>query len=244
MVWILLVVLVLMLSLSYGAKAGLILFFSLLYGWYLFWASANIRSGAYIPTVNCRADKHGQVALTFDDGPDGATSGILDLLARYNAKGSFFMIGAKITGNENVLRRMAREGHLVGNHSWGHAFLFPVRHVKKIRQEIISTRDMLEQITSLPNDYFRPPYGVTNPLVARALKGLGMRVVGWTVRSLDTRNEPVEEVFRRITKNLKGGDIVLLHDTSAHILPLLEQLLIWLQEQGLEAVTVEKLLKD
>ena len=243
-IWLLLVALVVVVPFPVSIKWGSAAVFTLAYGWFLFWSSANIRSGVYVATVNCNRAKTNQVALTFDDGPDNATPEILDLLARYNAKATFFVIGSKIEGREDVLRRMVAEGHLTGNHSWFHTPFFAVQAHEKIRAEIEQARQTLERVTGLSNVYFRPPYGVTNPLVAKALNGLGMQVVGWTVRSLDTKNEPVEVVFKRVTKAIKGGDIVLLHDTSKNIMPLLSQLLAWLKTQNIEAVTVHELLKD
>ena len=139
---------------------------------------------------------------------------------------------------------MVQDGHVIGNHSWMHSSLFPMQSSKRIRSSLLETRRTIEEVTGVPNPLFRPPYGVTNPPIAKALKGLSFKVIGWSVRSLDTKNEPVEVVFKRIQSKIKGGDIILLHDTSKNIIPLLNKLLPWLKSMNYELVTVDELMKN
>lgn len=204
-------------------------------------ASANIASGVYVEAVTCNREKSSMVALTFDDGPCETSIEILDLLERFNAKGSFFLIGSRIADHEAIVRRMIIEGHLVGHHSWSHSSSFPLMGPKKIREDILTAKSVIENVSGIKHQWFRLPFGVTNPMIASALKGLNLKIAGWSVRSFDTKNEDTEVVFKRIVKKLKGGDIVLLHDTSANIIPLLERLLLYLKEKGYRCVDLETL---
>ena len=211
---------------------------------FLFWASAHIRSGIYVKTWNSSPHQTKKVALTFDDGPALQTKEVLDLLKLWDAKATFFLIGDKIGSQKELVKRMVKEGHGVGNHSWMHSPLFPLQGSKSIRSSLMETRSAIEEVTGLPNKLFRPPYGVTNPLIKNALRGLDFKVIGWSVRSLDTKNEPAEVVFKRIQSKIKGGDIILLHDTSKNIIPLLKKVLPWLKSMNYELVTVDELMKN
>jgi peptidoglycan/xylan/chitin deacetylase (PgdA/CDA1 family) len=211
----------------------------------LVWASANIRSGFYLKTINSNPRHFNEVGITFDDGPDAKnTPQILDLLAKYNAKATFFVIGQRAKENSSLLNRIAENGHIIGNHSYGHSNWFPLKLVRIIRQEILETNAIIEKITNKPNRYFRPPFGVLNPSITWALVNLDLITVGWSIRSLDTQNEAAEIVFNRIKRKIKGGDIILLHDTSKNILEILEKLLIYLSDNKIKAVTIDELMRD
>ena len=124
-----------------------------------------------------------------------------------------------------------------------HSNLFPVYSGKRISEEIEKTNDILEGITTHKVKYFRPPFGVTNPRIYRGLRGSGLKVIGWNIRSLDTRIENPDSVVRRITKRLQAGDIILLHDSSDHIAEILEQLMHISKQKGLKCVSLDTLLK-
>jgi peptidoglycan/xylan/chitin deacetylase (PgdA/CDA1 family) len=189
--------------------------------------SSRISSGMFIRAI-CKGDPgRYQVAITFDDGPDPVRSPeILEILQRHNCQASFL-----------------KAGHTIGNHSFSHSTLFPFFSARNIAGEILSTNQVIERLTGRKVLYFRPPFGVTNPNISRGLRGLEMKVVGWSIRSYDTRNESEEVVLRRISGRLKGGAIILLHETSEKILEILEQLLQLLEYRGLEAVSLDVLLK-
>ena len=212
--------------------------------------ASRINSQMFVHTV-CRRDQTGtreslnQVALTFDDGPHPTRSRqIMELLERYHCKATFFLTGVKVEGNEKLVREMVDLGHLIGNHSYSHSNHFPLFSGSRIAKEIDRTNRLLEEVTDRPVRYFRPPFGVTNPNVSRGLKGLGMEVIGWSIRSMDTRSEPPEKVVDRIMRQIGGGDIILLHETSDHILEILEQLLPAIQQRGLVFVPVDRLLDN
>lgn len=221
----------------------------LLFGWllivlsFLVWASASIASGVYVDALICNRKKKNMIALSFDDGPNEATPQILDMLQEHQAKASFFIIGKKIATNKEVVLRMIAEGHTVGHHSWSHSPGFPLKSSKEIRKEIVCAQNTLEVLSGQKHRWFRPPYGVTNPMIAKALKGLGLKVAGWSIRSLDTKDEAAEVVYKRVVSRIKGGDIVLLHDTSANILPLLERLLVSIAERKMDCVSIDSLVE-
>lgn len=209
---------------------------------FLFWASSNIRSNIYLTCINNNPTIKDNVAITFDDGPDPLnTVLILDLLEKYNAKATFFLIGKKIEEYEAIAKEIHSRGHVVGNHSYTHNVFFPLNSLRSMKNDLTLTNNLIKKITNIETVYFRPPFGVTNPTISKAVKHLNMIPVGWSIRSLDTKNERAEIVFKRIVKKLKGGDIILLHDTSANILDILDMLLQYMAKNSLYAVSIDKM---
>ncbi len=237
-----LVVITLLLSVTVLVKTVVLALLIFVYIIILVWASANIRSLWFLKTFNyCREQKN-KVAITFDDGPDSKnTPLIIDLLNKYNTKASFFVIGSKAVENKEIIKKLANNSHLIGNHSYSHTAGFPLKSSKKIKNEIIQTNNIIREITGKAPKYFRPPFGVTNPNVAKAVKNLGLVVTGWSIRSFDTKNRKPEVVVKRIIKNIRGGDIILLHDTSNNIIQILENLLDYLKKNNIKSVTVEEM---
>jgi peptidoglycan/xylan/chitin deacetylase (PgdA/CDA1 family) len=221
------------------------LFLVLSYTFAVTYGSANIDSGFFVKTI-CRGNPlQKTVALTFDDGPDFKnTPLILDFLKKEGIKATFFCIGEKIEQNPDLALRINNEGHIIGNHSYSHSNFFPVKPVLAIRQELTKTRKIIEDLTQKPNLYFRPPFGVTNPLIKKALKGLNFKVIGWNIRSFDLSNDSSEKIAKRIISKLRGGDIILLHDTSRQVLPVLVRLLEHFNENGWKVVSLEDLIKE
>lgn len=206
---------------------------------FILWASADVCSGIYLK-ARCRNVKQvAAVALTFDDGPCAQSTEILDLLKAYGAKATFFVVGSRMEGQRKLLLRMLAEGHQLGNHSWAHRSWFPLLRPALMRKEIMRTQAEIEKLGGGTCRFFRPPFGVTNPFLAKALKGSALEVAGWSIRSLDTRNEAPEVVFKRIIRRLKGGEVVLLHDSSAPVVPVLKLLLPWLVEHNLQSLTLD-----
>ncbi len=218
-------------------SALLVLLAILAYGAY------RIDSQMFVRTI-CTGNRSGKrVAITFDDGPYPIRSArIIEILDRFNCKATFFLTGSKLEGNEGAVKAMVAKGHTVGNHSFSHSNLFPLMGSNRISLEIRETNRLLEEITGEPVRYFRPPFGVTNPSIYWGLRGLDMKVTGWSIRSLDTRNEEAGVVVDRIMKKVRGGDIILLHETSEYILPILEQLLPLLSQRELSCVNLDQFL--
>ncbi len=193
----------------------------------LFWASAKVDSGLYVRML-CRAKtiRH-VVALTFDDGPHPErTPKILDTLKKHGAQATFFVTGKNAEAHPEIIRRIIADGHLVGNHTYSHSNNFPWMSESKMKEEIHWCDVVLEKITGHRPTMFRPPFGVTNPPLAKALRRDFRTIVGWDVRSLDTMAKwPREKVFERVRRRLRPGSVVLLHDDRAEGDALLEMIL-------------------
>lgn len=154
---------------------------------FMVWASASIRSGVYVRAF-CREKTDRKVVyLTFDDGPHPPeTERVLDVLRERGARATFFLIGSKVSGNEAVLRRMIEEGHTLGLHTYSHAGTFPLLSFGKMLADVNEGKRAVESVAGRKISLFRPPFGVTNPTIAKVVRTLRLQTVGWDVRSLDT----------------------------------------------------------
>lgn len=154
---------------------------------FMVWASASIRSGVYVRAF-CREKTDRKVVyLTFDDGPHPPeTERVLDVLRERGARATFFLIGSKVSGNEAVLRRMLEDGHALGLHTYSHAGTFPLLSFDKMLADVNEGKRAVESVAGKKISLFRPPFGVTNPTIAKVVRSLGLQTVGWDVRSFDT----------------------------------------------------------
>ncbi|MDO6596022.1 polysaccharide deacetylase family protein [Oceanihabitans sp. 2_MG-2023] len=183
-----------------------------------------------------------QIAITFDDGPNlEFTPKVLALLKKYNAKATFFCIGKNIEMHPEVFKSIIKEGHTIGNHTYTHSTNFGFFSVEKMVEELKKTNKIINRQICKDALLYRPTFGVTNPRIKRALQIIKLHSIGWNKRSLDTRNLSEQTILKRVTKNLKKGDVILLHDTSEKTISVLEQLLIFLQQQKIESVTIDSL---
>ncbi|MEG0500159.1 MAG: polysaccharide deacetylase family protein [Rikenellaceae bacterium] len=207
----------------------LILLIIVLFGVY---ASAFIGSGVYIKTVCRMKTEKKSVTLTFDDGPDPKqTPQILDILRENNVKAIFFCIGSRAEANPDIVRRIASEGHTIGNHSYSHSPFFPLFGRKKMMEDLKRCEEVLFNITGERPTLFRPPFGVTNPTIAYAVRKLGYKTIGWSIRSLDTMKIDATE---RVTKRLHNGAIILLHDNLTGSELLLREIITQLKKRDYE----------
>ncbi len=200
-----------------------------------------IQLNFYIKAFNKKVTNNKVVAITFDDGPVAATTEIVKLLDKYNAKASFFCIGKNILKYPELVKKLHQENHTLGNHSYYHKNNFPIQSGKAIHSEIEETNKVFYKLIGLEPRYFRPPIGVTNPILAKAVLKTKMKVVGWSIRSLDTLNQPKEKILKRIVSQISPGKIILLHDNSDNVLWILEELLQYLQENNYKAVSLKNL---
>lgn len=184
------------------------------------------------------------ISITFDDGPNpDFTPKVLALLKENNAKVTFFLIGKNAEKHHEIVRQIVEDGHTIGNHSYSHSKNFGFFSSEKVAAELNKTNSILKEITGKEIKMFRPPFGVTNPNIRRALKNTGHFSIGWSKRSLDTTKLSEERILKRITSDLKKGDIILLHDSSVKTIAVLEQLLLTLQPHKLQSVPVDRLLE-
>lgn len=197
------------------------------------YASVSISAGVYVKAF-CRAKSSSKaIALTFDDGPDPVwTPKVLEVLRRYNVKATFFCIGDKVEKHPQLVKMLIEEGHIVGNHTYYHTSFFPLLSTKKMVDELQLCNEALTNITGEPITLFRPPFGVTNPTVGAAVRRLGYKVIGWSIRSFDTVKSEREKVLKRILKKAHAGGIILMHDNLENSDWLVEQVIVHLQERG------------
>lgn len=209
----------------------------------LFYCSYQIRLGVYVRSL-CRNKAAGAVvALTFDDGPDPRwTPRVLDLLREHGVQATFFLIGSRAERHPELVRRIAAEGHSIGIHTWEHRAGFPLSGSSAMTADILRCRASLEAVAGVKTHLFRPPFGVTNPMVARAVKRTQSRCVGWSIRSLDTLvRRSRQAVARRIRRRLGHGKVILLHDDRPGADRLLALVLGDLKRSGYRTATIEEL---
>jgi len=185
------------------------------------------------------------IAITFDDGPvPGKTERILEILSRHQARATFFCIGNRVDKHPALVKRMHDEGHLLGNHSYWHGKTFDLQSSAKIEKELSDTDLALKKAVGITPRFFRPPYGVTNPMVATAVKQRKYETIGWSVRSFDTVTPDSKVLMKRITKSLKSGDMILLHDYCDVTISILPALLEHINKLGLKIVRADELLNE
>lgn len=213
--------------------------------WFLivFWGSSYIESNYHVKTYCSNPlETEKKIALTFDDGPNEMTLLVLDVLRKYNARATFFCIGKNIETHPEILKRTIEEGHTIGNHSFSHSPFFDFYKKNQVIAEIKQTDALIESVLGKKTTLFRPPYGVTNPSIRRALAVTKHKTIGWNIRSLDGVVKKEDFLLDRIIKRIKPGGIVLLHDTSIQTVNVLEQLVSFLQTNNYAIVPLEELL--
>ena len=215
----------------------------IVYSLIVFYGCYNVGSNFFIKIICSAKTEKKEVAISFDDGPViNYTPAILEILQQDNIKAAFFCIGNRIKGNEALLKRLHEEGHIIGNHSYSHATWFDLFPHKKMSADLTMMDDETKRVTGLTPRLFRPPYGVTNPNVRKAIVNGSYTAVGWSVRSLDTVIKNEEKLLERITRSIKPGDIFLFHDTSKTTLNILPTFINHLHKNGYSIVRLDKLL--
>lgn len=218
----------------------IIIFFVLLF---LIWASADIRSKIYLKCI-CRGNRiEKAIALTFDDGPAPIhTPRILDILKENNIKATFFLIGSKVETYPELVKRIYDEGHTIGNHTFSHTGSYTLWSSSRIYEDIRKTNDIIYKTIGKYPIFFRPPFGVTNPLIRRAVNNR-FDCIGWSIRSYDTlKFLKRDSISRRIVRNIKNGDIVLLHDNREGSDILLKSVIEGIKKKGIKIVPLYKLI--
>ncbi len=237
-----LILLIILLPVPESLGLPMLLLVIALYGALLVFGASRIDSNFFI-RAHCRgnaADR--KLAITFDDGPHGERSEeILRILRKHECKASFFLIGSRAEEYPEILKMMVEDGHLLGNHSYSHSKSFPLYNRARIHRELKKTNGILEAASSGPIRFFRPPFGVSNPRIAGGLKGSGMEVAGWSIRSFDTGNQAAEKVVNRILTKIEPGSVILLHESSEHILEILIKILPAIREAGYQCITLDQM---
>ena len=183
--------------------------------------------------------EHPVVALTFDDGPSKKyTPVLLEGLRERHVVASFFLMGKNIPGNEELLKQMQMDGHLLGNHTYNHVQLDKVT-VEKAREEIEKTSNAIYRVTGCYPVYIRPPFGAWRKDLDLAVT---MFPVFWDVDTLDWKSKNVASVLSIVEKNVGDGKIILMHDGYETSVEAALKIVDMLTEKGYEFVTVDRLL--
>lgn len=188
------------------------------------------------------------VALTFDDGPDAYyTPQILDILKLYNIKATFFIVGIRAQAHPEIVQRIVKEGHSIGNHTWDHPVLTKVP-IDKLQEELNKTEQELFRITGIRTAMFRPPYGSLTTQQASFISSMGYSVIDWSVDTRDWARTPVPQIMRFVSKEVYPGGIILQHcaggknEDLSNTIKALPQIINLLKNQGYSFVTVQDLL--
>jgi len=208
------------------------------------WGSFDIQLKYFINSITQKKTKIKEVALTFDDGPTELTPKFLDLLKEKNIQATFFCIGKQIEKYPETFRRIIAEGHTIGNHTYSHSNNTGFLSSSKMIEEIEKCDEVIAKIGNIKTNLYRPPFGVTNPNIAKAINKTQKKSIGWNVRSLDTVIDNEKKIYHRITKNLKPGSIILLHDTSEKTYLVLVELLLFLKRENYSTFTVDSMINS
>ena len=180
-----------------------------------------------------------RVALTFDDGPHRIyTKNLLDGLRERGVKATFFVVGENIPGNEDLIRQMEADGHLIGNHTYDHADISKLSDEENCR-ELQKTSDLVKEITGHGTAYVRPPFGNWKDTMDCRISMISVK---WTIDTLDWKSKNVTEIIGKVMQQVSDHDIILMHDYYETSVEAALQIVDRLLEEGYEFVTVEDLI--
>ena len=190
-----------------------------------------------------------QIALTYDDGPnDPHTLKLLDVLAKHSVRATFFMIGRYVQQCPDIARAVAQAGHVIGNHTFTHPLLI-FESAAQTRKELVDCRQALQDAIGDHSKLFRPPFGGRRPATLRIARALELHTVMWNVTGYDWNAPPAAVIERKVARQMRGGDVILLHDGGHRALGAdrsqtviaTDNLIGRYKEQGNEFVTVEEM---
>lgn len=210
-------------------------------------SSLSVVCSSSKPPLPCRRHVNDQmkIALTFDDGPDkNYTEEILDILNEYGIKATFFVIGKNCEENPDILKRIANEGHEIGNHTYSHPHLSKLSR-NSLEEEIIKTENIVEDITGVKTSLFRPPEGVYSKNIAETSYALSYRAILWSVDTTDWKSPKADKIAQVVMDNTRSGVIILCHDYIAgesNTPAALRMFIPRLIQQGYVFVTVSELI--
>jgi len=153
-----------------------------------------------------------QIALTYDDGPnDPHTLRLLDVLAKHDVRATFFLIGRYVQRRPDLVRDLLEAGHVVGNHTFTHPHLV-VSAAVETQNQLEECQRAVQEVTGEAPRLFRPPFGGRRPVTLRIARSLGLEPILWNVTSWDWETPPAEKIVRTCVRQMRGGDVVLMHD--------------------------------
>lgn len=204
-------------------------------------SNLNIPDDEYNTLISNLIDKNKKmISITFDDGPHKTnTQEILNILSKYNAKATFFMLGQNVEYYPNVVKEVATQGHEIGIHTWSHPELTKLSS-EQIAKEINNTAQAIKNITGVEPWLVRPPYGSLNATVKSAVKN---PFVLWNIDSLDWKSRDKEQIVPLVLNDVQDGDIILLHDIHSTTVPAVEEIVKYLYENDYQIITVSQMLE-
>lgn len=206
------------------------------------YGSFKIQSNYFLKSIN--KGKKKAISLTFDDGPDpDTTPRILEVLREKNVKAAFFVIGKKAAKYPDLLRQIESEGHIIGNHTYSHSYFLGFFPGTKLKHDIEKCSEAILAAIGKSPMFFRPPFGVTNPIYAKVLKELRLHSIGWSLRSLDTRASNKYQIINKIIARLKTRDIVLLHDNLRVTADSVEDVIEHCLQKGIKIIPLSQLIE-
>lgn len=187
-----------------------------------------------------------QVALTFDDGPDQKyTDQILTILKKNQVRATFFVVGRQVKAHPDMLKRIHHEGHIIGNHSWGHPSLSQLSD-QQVAQEMNQTNHAVKQLIGKEMRLMRPPYGAVKGKVD-LLEQMGYEMIQWNIDTLDwKKGRTAEDIINTVKSNLAPGSIILEHNgggSRTETVKSLPHLIEYLRQQGYQFVTIDEMLQ-
>ena len=185
----------------------------------------------------------GKVVFTFDDSPCPKDVEVLEILKKENIQAGFFVIGDNIDAHSDILKQIRHDGHVIGNHSFSHQNKIGWMSTSKMKEEIEQCNAAIIEITGTKPIFYRPPFGIVNPNIARAIQQTKMISIGWSIRTYDTTKMDKE---RLISKNLKklnsDGHIILMRSNGAHTPSLLQAMIDKCRSNGIEIANFNSLI--
>jgi peptidoglycan/xylan/chitin deacetylase (PgdA/CDA1 family) len=192
------------------------------------------------------------LALTYDDGPnDPHTLHLLDVLARHSVHATFFLIGRYVQQRPEIVRQILRTGHVIGNHTDTHPLL-TLKNPTEIRHQLSRCSAALQDATGQSPSLFRPPFGGRRPAVLRIARELALDPIMWNVTGYDWNAPPASVIEQKVAKQIRGGDVILLHDGShkqfgadrSQTVIATDHLLTRYQAEGFDFVTVPQMIAE
>jgi len=202
-----------------------------------------VGSNFFIPVICSAQTGKKVIALSFDDGPTTEnTLQILQILKDVNAEAAFFCIGSRIAQNKAILKQAYDEGHLIGNHTFSHHFWFDMFSAKKMLADMQMMDEATNSVIGKMPKLFRPPYGVTNPNLKKAIIKGNYIPVGWSMRSMDTVIKDEKKLLNKVISKIKPGAVFLFHDTSDATVAVLPAIIKHIKASGYEILRLDKML--
>jgi peptidoglycan/xylan/chitin deacetylase (PgdA/CDA1 family) len=233
-----------------------------MFGYFVAGAAAAAASAAGYQTMSPTGQWYGrafvglprgskQLALTYDDGPnDPHTLRLLDVLARHNVRATFFLIGRHVETRPDIARELAKAGHAIGNHTFSHPnLIFASSGHTKL--ELQHCEQALNDAVGEHSRLFRPPFGGRRPGTLRIARRLGLEPIMWRVSGYDWRGKSAQYVEHKIRGEVRGGDVILLHDGGhtafgadrSQTVIATDRLIGWYKSQGYDFVTIPEMLE-